>query len=500
MNFQDYSPITILKKMSNNSNEPNNLSNDEIQLDESDFVYRNEDSQSRGPNWVFTIHKEVQGQYATQARHWSPRETFEPKDDHLKGVACQLEKCPRTGKIHYQGYIQFNNTVRFSAVKKFLKAPWCWIQLAKKSPENNYAYVTKKNSRVEGAEPYILGEFRLNKNKGKRNDLLNVMDDIKSGKDIVQIALNNPVSFLRYTNNIRQVHSLITSQSAQSEYRDIMVEVLIGPPGVGKSHYAREKYGRTNVYSLSFDSSSSTIWWDNYKGQSVILLDDFYGSGMQWSQLLKVLDKYPLQLQVKGSSTWAMYTKVIITSNRDWYTWYPMQLKGPQWKNQIGALYRRFSRILHMKARDRILIEQIGKTPTGEPLIPTYVGEARDSMDEHGKFAEDYVPNLRFLGVTEYDIPPDWTPPVEQVVTNAQAPVDIPTQVVDDDEIRDSQISDAETINSESQSESEEEEENEDDRDFIVMDSDDESELSNSSSLIYRTPKRRRLEIHDDDE
>lgn len=480
-----------------------NPNEDEIQqmdeIDGGDWDAGNSNTGSRGPNWVATIHKVVQGPYKDLAAAWSPRETFEPKDDRLKGVATQLELCPETGKPHYQLYIQFNNTVRFNFVKTFLKAPWAWIACAKKSPENNYAYVTKERTRAPGAEPYILGKFTLKKNKGKRNDLINVMDDIKAKKDIITIALNNPAAFLRYTNNIRVTHSLITSQSAQSEYRDIMVEVLIGPPGVGKSHYAREKYGRMNVYSLSFDSSSSTIWWDNYKGQSVILLDDFYGSGMNWSLLLKVLDKYPLQLQVKGSSTWAQYTKVIITSNRDWYTWYPMQLKGPMWKNQIGALYRRFSRILHMKGRADIMLETINKTPTGEPIIPTYVGEARDAMDEHGKFQEDYVPHLRFLGLQQYEIPPDY---VEQQLDVPQDDVEVivgngssNNNVVQ--EVTDSQISDAETLATEVRSE--DEEEDSDDRDFIDMESDD-TEIIESEDETPALKRIRRQVISDDEE
>lgn len=473
---------------------PNNSDNvvrDEEVEESQDFARgRGETPDKRGPNWVYTIHKIVEGQYKERARLWTPIQVFEPLPDGVKANSCQLELCPETGKPHYQGYIQFTNSVRFAGVKKLLDAPWCWVAIAKASPEQNFAYTTKEASRAPGAEPYVVGKFTLRKNKGKRNDLHNVMDDIKAGKSIVDIAISNPVSFLRYTNNIRVTQSLIQSQSAQNEYRNVSVEVLIGPPGAGKSHYARAKYGMANVYNLSFATSGNTLWWDNYNGQSVVLLDDFYGSGMNWTMLLTVLDKYPLQLQVKGASTWAKFTRVIITSNRDWYTWYPMQLKGPQWKNQIGALYRRFSRILHVKSRQDILLETIALMEDGRPILPTYVGEARDAMDTDGKFQEDYVPNLRYLGCQQFEIPPDY------VAEPVLRPVDDDDSDVSVADIRDEDISDAETLHSEVQSIDGDDES--DDRDFIVMDSDDEEEeeIQNLSS----TNNRKRKVIEDDEE
>lgn len=64
-----------------------------------------------------------------------------------------------------------------------------------------------------------------------------------------------------------------------------------------------------------------TLWLDGYEGQETILIDDFRG-WISFSALLHILDGYPLQQQVKGSTIKARWTHVIITSNVAWDAWY----------------------------------------------------------------------------------------------------------------------------------------------------------------------------------
>lgn len=424
--------------------------------------------------WMWTLHKEVEGPNKDLARVWSPARTFENPPENLRFVVCQLEMGEQTNKTHYQGFLITHNSIRMNQVKTYLQAPWVNVfPKPADAVEDIIKYCMKEETRVEGAEPFILGEPPKASNKGKRNDLLNVHDAIINNKSLYEIANSNPLSFLRYTNNIRSVHSMFLGQRAQTVLRDISVEVLIGPPGVGKTQYACLKNGLENCYILN-TSAGQTVWWDNYLGQKCIILDDFYGTGLNWHMFLRILDKYPLQLQIKGSTTWAQFTKVIITSNRDWYQWYPGQIKGSQWKNQIGALYRRFSKILIFKSRDssntlKILQEEIIRE-NGQPVLPAYLTEAKANLQEDGTWPEDYRPSYREQGLIDHIVPDDYVVP---------RPIG---------EIRDEDISDAETLHSEEMSE----EESESDADtFIVSESGDDAE--SDEDIIIVNNKRRRL-------
>jgi len=59
-----------------------------------------------------------------------------------------------------------------------------------------------------------------------------------------------------------------------------------------------------------------------------------------WTQILQLLDQYPVQLQTKGGMTQAFWTTVILTSNNHWKDWYPNYNGG----RDLEALARRITK------------------------------------------------------------------------------------------------------------------------------------------------------------
>lgn len=41
-------------------------------------------------------------------------------------------------------------------------------------------------------------------------------------------------------------------------------------------------------------------WWDGYDRQAVVILDDFRPGNWKFAYLLRVLDRYPMRVEVKG--------------------------------------------------------------------------------------------------------------------------------------------------------------------------------------------------------
>ena len=91
---------------------------------------------------------------------------------------------------------------------------------------------------------------------------------------------------------------------------------LVGPTGIRKTSTILKKHGLTNLYSPLVTSHSDGLWWDNYAGQPVLLLDEFNPGTVSLQVLLQLLDGNPLlQLPVKGGSVYPSFTHVYVVQN-----------------------------------------------------------------------------------------------------------------------------------------------------------------------------------------
>ena len=71
-----------------------------------------------------------------------------------------------------------------------------------------------------------------------------------------------------------------------------------------------DKYGYTNIFRVTdYDHP-----FDNYKGQDVVLFEEFRSS-LKIQDMLNYLDGYPLELPCRYANKIACYTKVYIITN-----------------------------------------------------------------------------------------------------------------------------------------------------------------------------------------
>jgi len=84
---------------------------------------------------------------------------------------------------------------------------------------------------------------------------------------------------------------------------------ITGAPGIGKSRYVRDNFDKVYL-------KPQNKWWDGYKQETVILLDDFDLGGHFLGHYLKIWgDCYPFNAEIKGSTCVPVYDKFFITSN-----------------------------------------------------------------------------------------------------------------------------------------------------------------------------------------
>lgn len=105
-----------------------------------------------------------------------------------------------------------------------------------------------------------------------------------------------------------------------------------GPTGTGKTHRAWAEAGDS-----CYIKTSSNKWWDGYRGETNVIIDEFDGQ-IGITHLLRWLDKYPCRVEIKGGSLPLRASKFWITSNKPIELWYDE--KGATIE-QIAALRRR---------------------------------------------------------------------------------------------------------------------------------------------------------------
>lgn len=223
-----------------------------------------------------------------------------------------LEVCPDTGRKHLQGYIYFHHPRPFSAVLSDL-GTHLHLENAKGTPQQNISYCQKGNDYIENGRQPV---------QGKRNDLIDYKDAILSGASESDLINDHTECLAKYDRFYKRVRNVVLEQEAKKMTAPEVI-VLVGEPGIGKTRYIYDNEPLSDIYKVEVgDGSSGSIWWDGYDGEPVILIDDFH-SNFKLDYMLRLLDRYPMKLNIKGGFTWKCARKIYITSNINPSNWYP---------------------------------------------------------------------------------------------------------------------------------------------------------------------------------
>lgn len=192
--------------------------------------------------------------------------------------------------------------------------------MARGSDNQNKDYCTKDGKYTEYGEPC---------GQGKRTDLLSAVELLNANSGNLKMCAEAcPSVFIRYGRGLRDYCTTM----ALVPKRDFKTQVIVytGPPGCGKSRKANETVGE-KFYKTRGE------WWDGYTGQEVVIIDDFYG-WVKYDEMLRVCDRYPHKVPVKGAFVEFVSKSVIITSNVEAEQWYKFD------GFDASALFRRINK------------------------------------------------------------------------------------------------------------------------------------------------------------
>lgn len=252
--------------------------------------------------------------------------------DIIKYICVQLEQGGNKSKLkdrmkHLQIYFETGQERGIDYMKKkfnkFFKIKVFMQKAKNRNGARNYCTNLKPKEKKETIlEDYFeLGNW-TGGGQGRRSDIAaekkKILDNPKVS--ILERCVNDDATFSVAAKNLNFLQKF-RMVVLKKEFRDIKINIFIGPSGVGKSHNVWSK-GMDNLYNVPKKNKRGTLWFDNYNGEERILIDEFKG-WISLLELLVLLDKYPLQLQVKGGYVNAEFTEVNICSNYDIEEWYP---------------------------------------------------------------------------------------------------------------------------------------------------------------------------------
>lgn len=321
--------------------------------------------------WTFTIHniKDEQQHPEDHPKNWQG----------FKYLCYQLEKCPDTGKLHWQGYVCWVRKKALGGCKKVHgTAHW---EPRRGTHEQARDYCKKQESRCSAADSGGIDvgphEFGDEPAPGKRNDLAELKELVDSKAPETELWDNHFSSMVRYSNGIMKYRMLRTTP------RDFksLVSVFYGPTGTGKTKWIRDFCLPEKTFWMVRARSDGDPWMDGYDPElhENVVLDEFYG-WIKWDTLLRMLDRYPYQMEVKGGKVQFKPKCIWITSNKRPEDWYKTGTTG----RDFETLLRRINLVRHYTAMGVYTVERAefdGEKPWF--ALPEDEQVLSDSDDEH---------------------------------------------------------------------------------------------------------------------
>lgn len=255
---------------------------------------------SQGVYWLLTI----------------PHANFLPyRPPTVQYIRGQLEQGNNTDYLHWQLLVVFSKKCRLAAVKKIF-GDHAHCELSRSSAADTYVW------KDETAIPNT--RFELGERKLKRNDERDwdkIRQSARSG-DLESVPAD---VYVRCYNQLKR----IAVDHLQPVGVEREVVVFWGRTGTGKS---RRAWGEAGIIIFVFiihilglqayPKDPRSKFWDGYRGQEHVVIDEFRG-GIDIAHLLRWFDRYPVIVEVKGSSVVLSAKKIWITSNISPEAWYP---------------------------------------------------------------------------------------------------------------------------------------------------------------------------------
>lgn len=182
------------------------------------------------------------------------------------------------GTAHLQGYFETKNGRTLGGVKKLIAR--AHFEPARGSPQQNRDYCSKESD---------IEEWGTISNQGARNDLSEMRKIIQTSGSIRK-CLETTSSYQA----VRMAEKLLTYTVVRRTGPPTVLW-LNGKTGSGKTRCAWELSTPEETWAWN-----NTKWFDGYDGHKTVILDDYRGDELPFPMVLRITDRYPHRVEVKG--------------------------------------------------------------------------------------------------------------------------------------------------------------------------------------------------------
>ncbi len=244
------------------------------------------------------------------------------------------------GTPHFQGFVQLQEKLRLSAVKKYhRKAHW---EKRRGTPYEASHYCMKPVEGCKCKHCDGLERFDESFEDGYMTAELHATMNA-AAKYIMEFGLQKAIERFPsvYLMHPRGMESLATRSCPLRDFES-QVTVLFGASGLGKTRYALES--SPTPYKLATFGEGTDFFggYDPLYNQTLVV-DDFY-SNWKYTTFLQVCDRYPTEVHTKGGYLQLLARDIVFTSNLSPDEWYPNVLLQPE---RRGSFFRRIHNIIH---------------------------------------------------------------------------------------------------------------------------------------------------------
>jgi hypothetical protein len=238
------------------------------------------------------------------------------------------EFCPTTNTPHLQGWVHFRERVSLRACKTKLGRNRFHVEQCKGNYRQNEEYCrkTREEDQFPNEEVFSRGTMPVDRAQLQKDRWEHAWACAKAG-DFESIAADIRV---KQYNVLMRIKNDTMAEREKLTLPDITNEWYYGASGTGKSRKAREDNPLAYLKMCN-------KWWDGYKDEEVVLIEDFDCKHNILCHHLKIwADRYPFLMEVKGGARKIRPTKIIITSN-----YHPREI----WTNEsdLEPILRRFT-------------------------------------------------------------------------------------------------------------------------------------------------------------
>lgn len=241
---------------------------------------------SRSRCWCFTVNNP--GENAQKEL----RDAYNAAGSPIAYV-CWGREVGESGTPHLQGYIRLHKVTGLKGVRAITLAHW---EPRRGTEPQAITYCEKEGDFEE------LGERAR---PGARNDISSFLDAVRGGSGALELSESHPVEFVKYHRAAEVLRGGLGLPRADKT----IVHWYHGATGTGKSKLAFQE--NDGAY---WKDMSSGQWWDGYEQQECVVFDDMRKDTFKFHELLRLFDRYPLRIQVKGGYREFNSKKIIVTS------------------------------------------------------------------------------------------------------------------------------------------------------------------------------------------